>query len=349
MNHPAGIRLSELAGLAGGEVRGDGSILIRGMAPLETAGPGEMSFLGNASYLARAKASRAGAVIVGPGIDLGERPVLIVQDPYLALAVILERFHPPVPVKPGISDRAVIGHECAIEEGVEIRAGVVIGDRCRIGSGTLLHSGVVIGDAVTVGQDVTLHPNVTVYARCVIGNRVVVNAGTVIGSDGFGFALEGAVRRRIPQVGNVVVGDDVECGANVTIDRATFGSTVIGRGTKIDNLVQIGHNAHIGEDCVLVAQVGLSGSTRLGNRVIFAGQSGAVGHITIGDGVVVGAKSAVTHNVPPGAFVLGHPAIDAGTWKRAASVFARLPEMRRRIRRIEGMLTLDDGSLEEED
>jgi UDP-3-O-[3-hydroxymyristoyl] glucosamine N-acyltransferase len=187
-----------------------------------------------------------------------------------------------------------------------------------------------------VGEDATIHPNVTIYDGCVLGSRVIVHAGAVIGSDGFGFAREGDHYHKIPQVGNVVVEDDVEIGANVAVDRATFGSTVIGRGTKIDNLVQIGHNVRIGENSVLVAQAGISGSTRLGKDVVFAGQSGAVGHIEIGDGARVGAKSAVTHDVPPGAFVIGHPAIDARTWKRAAAVFARLPEMWRRLLRLEG-------------
>ncbi|HET9480262.1 MAG TPA: UDP-3-O-(3-hydroxymyristoyl)glucosamine N-acyltransferase, partial [Candidatus Polarisedimenticolia bacterium] len=163
----------------------------------------------------------------------------------------------------------------------------------------------------------------------------IVHAGAVIGSDGFGFARDGARHRKIPQIGNVVVEDDVEIGANAAIDRATLGSTVVGGGTKIDNLVQIGHNVRVGRNSLLVAQSGISGSTRLGDSVVFAGQSGAVGHIEIGDGAMVGAKSAVTRDLPPGAFVIGHPAIEAGAWKRAVSIFARLPELRRRLLRLE--------------
>jgi UDP-3-O-[3-hydroxymyristoyl] glucosamine N-acyltransferase len=176
---------------------------------------------------------------------------------------------------------------------------------------------------------------VTIYGECVLGDRVIVHAGTVIGSDGFGFAREGVRYVKIPQVGNVIVEDDVEIGANVAVDRATLGSTIIGEGVKIDNLVQIGHNVRIGRHSVLVSQVGISGSTRLGEGVTVAGQSGAVGHITIGDGAIVGAKSAVTRDVAPGAFVIGHPAIEAGSWRRAVAIVARLPELRRRLIRLE--------------
>ncbi len=220
-------------------------------------------------------------------------------------------------------------------DGVTVMSGAVIGEGCRLGAQTVVMSGVVVGTGVEIGARCTVHPNVTLYDRCVIGDDVIIHAGAVIGSDGFGFAREADRHRKIPQVGNVVIEDDVEIGANVTIDRATFGSTLIGRGTKIDNLVQIGHNVQVGEHSILVAQVGISGSTRLGSRVVFAGQSGAVGHIRIGDGAVVGAKSAVTHDLPAGAFVVGHPAIDAGIWKRAVAVFERLPQLRRRLMRLE--------------
>jgi UDP-3-O-[3-hydroxymyristoyl] glucosamine N-acyltransferase len=228
-------------------------------------------------------------VLAGPGIDLGGRTSLVVPDPYLALAMVLDLYHPPAPVRPGVSREAVIGSDCRIDEGAEIRARAVIGDRCRIGPGSRIGSGAVLGSDVSVGRDTTVHPNVTIYDGCVLGDRVIIHAGAVIGSDGFGYAVEKGRRRKIPQTGIVSVEDDVEIGANTTIDRATFGATVIGRGSKVDNLVQIGHNVVLGEDCVLVAQVGLSGSVKIGRRVVFAGQSGAVGHIDIGDDVTVGA------------------------------------------------------------
>ena len=335
MTASPGRSLAELAQLLGGEVRGDPALIVRSVAPLDAAGPSDLSFVANPSYLRRARESRAGVLLVGPGVDLGGRTVLVVPDTYLALATVLELYHPAPPIKPGVSREAVVGFECRIDESAEIQARAVIGDRCRIGPGSKIGSGAVLGAGVTVGRDSVVHPNATLYDGCVLGDRVIIHSGAVIGSDGFGYAMEKGRRRKIPQVGIVSVEDDVEIGVNTTIDRATFGATVIGRGTKIDNLVQIGHNVTLGEDCVLVAQVGLSGSVKVGRKVVFAGQSGAVGHIAIGDGVTVGAKSAVTHDAPAGAFLIGHPAIEAGAWKRAAALFARLPEMRRRLMRLE--------------
>jgi len=343
MTASPGRSLGELAKLLGGEVQGDASLIVRSVAPLDTAGPSDLSFVANPSYLRRARESRAGAVLVGPGVELGGRAALVVPDPYVALAAVLALYHPPSPLEPGVSREAVVGSGCHIDASAEIRARAVIGERCRIGPGTLIGSGAVLGARVTVGRDSLVHANATIYDGCVLGDRVIVHAGAVIGSDGFGYAVEGGRRRKIPQVGIVTVEDDVEIGANATIDRATFGSTVIGRGTKIDNLVQIGHNVILGEDCVLVAQVGLSGSVKVGSRVVFAGQSGAVGHIAIGDDVTVGAKSAVTQDAAAGAFLIGHPAIEAGAWKRAAALFARLPELRRRLMRLEGRRDEEPG------
>jgi UDP-3-O-[3-hydroxymyristoyl] glucosamine N-acyltransferase len=223
----------------------------------------------------------------------------------------------------------VIDPSAAVLDGARIGSGVAVGAR------TVILGGAAIGDDCRIGSDCTLHPNVTLYAGTIVGDRVILHAGAVLGSDGFGFAHDGTAPVKIPQVGNVVVEDDVEIGANSTVDRATFGSTIIGRGVKIDNLVQIGHNVVIGEGSVLVAQTGISGSTKLGRGVVIAGQSGAVGHISIGDGSKVGAKTAVTHDLAAGSFVVGHPAIEAGLWKRSAAAFARLPEILRRIRRLE--------------
>jgi len=335
MTRATGRSLDELASHLGGWVEGDGSLVVERVAPLQAAGPRDLSFLSNPRYLAEARATRAGGVIVARGVELPGRTLLVVPDPYLALAGALELLHPYMPPSPGISPQAVIGKGCSLGRDVVIQAGVVVGDDCAIGDRCVLMPGVVLGRGATLGEDDVLHPNVVVHDRCRLGNRVIIHAGTVIGSDGFGFAKDGDKYRKIPQVGNVVVEDDVEIGSNVSVDRATLGSTVIGQGTKIDNLVQIGHNVQIGENSVLVAQVGISGSTRLGKGVTFAGQSGAVGHIDIGDGVIVGAKSAVTHDLPAGSFVIGHPAIEAGLWKRAMAVFARLPEMRRRLLRLE--------------
>jgi len=334
MDRP-GHSAAELASRLGARLEGSPDVVLRGVAPLGAARPDELSFLASPKYLAEARATRAGAVLAAPGSDLGPRTVLVVDDPYLALAAALEIFHPAVRPRAGVSPDAAIGAGCSLGADVAVLAGAVVGEGSRLGDGVVVMPGAVVGAGVEIGARSTIHPNVTIYDRCVIGCDVIIHAGAVIGSDGFGFAREGERHHKIPQVGNVVIEDDVEIGANVTIDRATFGSTIVGRGTKIDNLVQIGHNVQVGENSILVAQVGISGSTRLGKRVVFAGQSGAVGHIEIGDGAVVGAKSAVTRDLPAGAFVVGHPAIDAGIWKRAVAVFERLPQLRRRLMRLE--------------
>ena len=327
--------LGDLAAAVGGAVEGDPSTLIDDVAPLESAGPRQISFLANPKYLRQALQARPGAVLAAPGIDLPGLNVVRVKDPYLAMARILALFHPPERIEPGVRVGASVGRDARIDPSAAVLEGVRVGDGVAIGPRTVLHPGVAVGDGCRIGADAVLHPNVTLYPRTVVGDRVILHAGVVLGSDGFGFAHDGTTPVKIPQVGNVVVEDDVEIGANTTVDRATFGSTVIGRGTKIDNLVQIGHNVVIGPGSILVAQSGISGSTKLGSGVVFAGQSGAVGHITIGDGSRVGAKSAVTHDLPAGSFVIGHPAVDARIWKRAAVAFGRLPEILRRLRRLE--------------
>ena len=329
------LTLAELARRLGGRVIGDARRSVRRVAALDAAGPEDLSFLASSRYLPQARATRAGAVLAAAGVDLPGVALLVVPQPYLALAAALELLHPAARPSPGVRPGACVAGSCRLGEDVSVLPGAVIGENCSVGDRSILMSGAVLGAGVSVGRDCVIHPNVTLYDGCQVGDRVVIHAGTVIGSDGFGFAREGSRHRKIPQIGNVVVESDVEIGANVTVDRATLGSTIIGRGTKIDNLVQIGHNVRVGEDNLLVAQVGISGSTHLGRDVIFAGQSGAVGHIQIGDGVVIGAKSAVTHDLPAGAFVIGHPAIEAAVWKRAAAVFAKLPEIRRRLMRLE--------------
>jgi UDP-3-O-[3-hydroxymyristoyl] glucosamine N-acyltransferase len=329
------LSLGELASRVDGRVGGDEGFLVEAIASLEEAGPRHLSFLTNPRYREAARRTRAGAVLVGEGVELPGVNLLVARDPYLALSRLIEIFHPRTRPPEGIAHDAAIGADCVIDPSASVAARAVVGDRCRLGSRSVVMSGAVIGSDVSIGEDTWIHPNVTVYDGCVLGRRVTVHAGTVIGSDGFGFAREGRRYVKIPQVGNVIVKDDVEIGANTTVDRATLGSTVIDEGVKIDNLVQIGHNVRIGRDSILVAQVGISGSTRLGEGVTFAGQSGAVGHISIGDGAIVGAKSAVTRDVRPGAFVIGHPAIEAGSWKKAVAIIARLPELRRRLMRLE--------------
>lgn len=319
----------------GGTLEGDPSRRIEGVAPLERAGASDISFLSNPRYRQKALECRPGAILAQPGVDLPGLDVVRVDSPYLAMARLLRLFHPPGIVPAGIRPGAVVAESSRIDPSAAVMAGACVGEGAAIGPRTVVHSGAVVGDGCSVGADCVIHPNVTLYPGVTLGERVTLHAGTVIGSDGFGFAQDGSEHVKIPQTGDVLIEDDVEIGANCTVDRATFGSTVIGRGTKIDNLVQVAHNVVVGPGCILVAQSGIAGSTKLGKGVVIAGQSGTVGHIEIGDGARIGAKTAVTHDLPAGAFVIGHPAIDAAVWKRAAAAFARLPELIRRLGRIE--------------
>lgn len=324
--------LGEIASRLGGTVEGDPGLRIEGVRGLDDAGPSHLAFLARERYARRAGSSRAGALLVSAGERLAGRNLVRVPDPYLALAYVLEMFHPPRPPAPGVHPEARVGRGCEIHPEATVMAGARLGDGCRVAARARIHPGVVAGEECRVGADTLLYPNVTLYPRTVLGERVIVHAGAVLGSDGFGFTREGEAFRKIPQVGWVEVGDDVEIGANCAIDRGTFGPTRIGRGTKIDNLVMVAHNVQVGEHCVLVAQSGVAGSSRLGRGVMLAGQSGVAGHLEVGDGTRVGAKSAVTHDVPAGSFVVGHPAVDHRQWKRMQAALRRLPEILRRLR-----------------
>jgi UDP-3-O-[3-hydroxymyristoyl] glucosamine N-acyltransferase len=344
-----GVRLGELAERVGGRVVGDPERWIQGVATLESAGPDELSLYTNPRYRAAAEASRAGAVLVGPGATLVGRDLLEVAEPYVALAELLDLFHPPSPRRPGthpdarVAGSARLGEEVEIGPFAVVEEGVEIGDRATVGAGS------VIGEGSRVGAETVLHPRVVLYPRTEVGARCVIHAGVVLGGDGFGFATSGGVHRKIPQVGRVVVEDDVEIGPNSTVDRATMGETVIGAGSKIDDLVMVAHGVRIGPGSLMAAQSGIAGSTRTGAGVTFAGQSGAAGHLEIGDRVVVAAKSAVLQDLPSKSFVAGIPAIDHRQWKRAQAVTARLPEMRSRIRKLEERLAALEGHVEEED
>jgi UDP-3-O-[3-hydroxymyristoyl] glucosamine N-acyltransferase len=330
--------LGEIASRVGGTVRGDAGRRIAGIKPLDQAGPDDLSFLAHPRYARAAAASRAAALIAAPGAAPPGRDLVLTDNPYAALAVAMRLFHPAERPEPGVSPHAVIGDGTTLGRDVSVGPLAVVGRRCVLGDRAALLPGVVLGDEARVGPDSVLHPGVVVYPRTVLGARVTVHAGSVLGSDGFGYAEEGGERPKIPQVGNVVIEDEVEIGACVTIDRATFGSTIVGRGTRIDNLVQVAHNVIIGAGSVLVAQSGIAGSTRLGRGVVLAGQSGAAGHLSLGDRAVVGAKSAVLQDLPSGAFVVGHPAIDHRLWKRGQAALRRLPDLLRRVARLERAL-----------
>ncbi len=317
-------------------MRGDASRSVASIRPLDEAGPEDLSFITHPRYRRAAASSRAAGLLAGERERLPGQNLIIVANPYAALAAAMGLFFPSEKHEPGISPRAVVEEGVRLGDGVAIGPCAVVGRRSILGRRVVLMPGVILGEDVRIGDDSILHPGVVVYPRSVLGARVVVHAGSVLGSDGFGYAEQEGARTKIPQVGNVVIEDDVEIGACTTIDRATLGSTLIERGTKIDNLVQVAHNVVIGEGSILVAQSGVAGSTRLGRRVILAGQAGVAGHLTLGEGAIVGAKSAALRDVPPGAFVLGHPAVDHRTWKRGQAILARLPDLLRRVASITG-------------
>jgi UDP-3-O-[3-hydroxymyristoyl] glucosamine N-acyltransferase len=337
--------LGEIASRVGGTVAGDPGRKVDGVQPLDLAGPEHLSFLAHPRYRSAAESSRAGAILLRAADRVPGRDLIVVENPYTALAAALGLFHPPARPEPGVSTHALVDESVTLGPGVSIGPFVVVGRDSKVGEGAVLMPGVVLGDQVEVGRDSVLHPGVVVYARSVIGARVVIHAGSVVGSDGFGFGEEEGGRAKIPQVGIVRIEDDVEIGACTTIDRATFGATVIGRGSRIDNLVQIAHNVVVGAGSVLVAQSGVAGSTRLGRSVVMAGQAGAAGHLSIGDGAIVGAKAAVLQDLGPGAFVLGYPAVDHRDWKKTQAALARLPDLLHRVGRIEAALAVaDEGS-----
>lgn len=336
--------VAELARRVGGEVVGDGGLVVHGVRALEDAGPEHLSFYHNRRYLEAARASAAGALLVADAAPFPGRTLLVRREPYLALAELLELFHPPVRPPAGVHPSAVVAASACLGEGVSVGPHVTIGDNAVIGERAVLGAGCVVGDGVQVGADTVLHPNVVIEPGCRVGARCILHAGVVIGSDGYGFATVGGAHRKVPQVGIAVVEDDVEMGANCTVDRATLGETRIGRGSKLDNLVHVGHNVQVGEHCLLVAQVGISGSTRLGHHVVMAGQSGAVGHIRIGNKTVVTAKTGVTEDTPEGAMVSGFPSRPHRQWLKAQANLYALEELRQAVKRLEASLSAKGGA-----
>lgn len=332
-----GYRLAELAELVEGRVEGDPDRAVEAIRTLEAAGPHDLSFLKDPRYRAQAAASGAGALLVGPALvdAVPGRDLLVVADPDYALSRLVAVLHPPARREPGVHPTAVLETGCEVDPTAHIGPYVVIGEGSRIEAGATLHAFVSVGRGCAVGKGAVLHPHAVLYDGTEVGPGTVVHAGAVLGADGFGYATHGGAHHKVPQVGRVVVEGDVEIGANSTIDRATLGETRIGAGTKIDNLVQVGHNVRVGRHCILCGQAGIAGSTRLGDGVVLAGQAGVSGHIQLGDRVQVAAKSAALSSVEPGTVVAGIPAIDLKKWRRQAVLLARLEEMSRRLRALE--------------
>ena len=349
-SNPAARPLAELAAHVGGTVRGDGSLLIRGVEGLSEAGPGDLSFYGSPRYREALLATRAAAVLV-PADEAPLRAdvaLLQVVDPHLAFARISQLFHPADSPPPGISAQASVHPEARVHPTAAVMAFATVEAGGEVGPGAVLHPGVFIGRGARIGAHSVLHPNVTVRERCLIGERVILHASVVVGADGFGFAFDPAVGShvKVPQAGIVRIEDDVEVGACSCIDRATTGETVIGQGTKVDNLVQVAHNVRVGPHSLICAQAGISGSAELGTGVILAGQVGVVGHLHIGDGARIVAQSGVVHDVEPGATLAGSPAIDHRAWLKLSAALPRLGELLREVRALRARVAALEGKEE---
>lgn len=336
----SGYTLAELARLTDGELSGNPDVLIKAAAPFGSAGPGEITFADNRKLLAGLEATKAEAVIVPQGTFTSSRNSILVKNPKAAFARILQLFH-RIPFRSkGISSLASIGKDCEYPEEISIGPFVSIGERVKIARHATLSPGCSVGDDSIIGEGCLLHPNVTLYPGVILGERVIIHSGTVIGADGFGYVRDGREQVKIPQTGNVIIGNDVEIGANSCVDRAAFGSTILEDQVKIDNHVHIGHNCKIGEGTVIVGSVGISGSVTIGKNCIFAGQSGASDHVTIGDNVVVLAKTAVTKDVPSGMTVSGLHGRDHRLQIKTEALINRLPDIYRDLRTIKKILNL---------
>ncbi len=331
--------LGELAEYVGGRVCGDPDVKIRSASTLGRAGEGDISFLANRKYEKQLHSTKASAVIVGNETVETGVALLVAEDPYYAFMQIMVLLHGHrkhekigISTQASISDSAKIGSDCHIHNFA------TIADEAKIGDGCIIYPGVYVGQGAQIGNDSIIYPNVTIYDGCKIGSRVIINANSTIGEDGFGYASHKGVHYKIPQTGIVIIENDVEIGTCCGIERGTLGDTVIGHGSKLGDLVAIGHGAKIGPYCLLVAQVGISGSTTFGHHCIVGGQAGIVGHISIGNNVTIAAQAGVTNNIGDGEIVLGSPAIEANQGKRAYSMIQYLPEMRQSIRRLEKRL-----------
>jgi UDP-3-O-[3-hydroxymyristoyl] glucosamine N-acyltransferase len=330
------IRVDEIAAHLSGEVVGDGSTEVTGFSPADRSKAGDLTFAENERYLQRAEGSAATAVIVEAASRTPSQKVLIrVANVRVAYAKVLPLFYPGREFLPGIHPSAVIAASAQVDPAAHVGPGCVIGDHATVGAGCVLEALDFVGENCRLGEQVRLFPNVTLYDKTEVGNRVRIHAGCVVGSDGFGYVEENGSHIKVPQLGNVVIREDVELGANVSVDRGALGPTVIGAGTKVDNLVQIAHNVTIGSNCMVVAQAGIAGSTKMGDEVVLGGQSGVSGHLRLGNRVSVSAQSGVMRNLRDGERVLGFPAVPDRQAKRQIIAVQHLPEMTRKFQELE--------------
>ena len=329
---------AEIAKLIGGEIVGDGNAVLKSFAPAERAQPGDLTFAENDDYFAHAEQSAATAIIAEKRFSSAKKILIHVPNARIAFAKALALFFPEPKFSAGIHPTAVIAQSAQIDPTAHIGPHCVVGERVKIGARSVLQAGDSIGDDSKLGDDVNLFPNVTIYPRGQIGSRVRIHSSSVIGSDGYGYVQDDGVHRKVPQIGNIIIGDDVEIGAGCAIDRGALGSTVIGRGTKIDNLVHIAHNVEIGEHCLLCGQVGIAGSAKFGNYVVLAGQVGIAGHLKIGNQVIIASKSGVMNNIADGEKWMGIPAQPDKEAKRQIIATRHLPELLKRVAELEKKL-----------
>ena len=338
--------LGDIAALVGGTVAGDGSIRITGLNGIREAGDGDLTFVSDRKYIPYLETTRASAVVVARDTPAGTKPLIFVDDPRQAMLAILVHIQKAQEIHPvGHHPSAIVAETARLGSAVALGPLVVIDEGAEIGDATVLHAGCFVGRGSRIGPNTVLYPNVTVRERVEIGARCVLHSGAVVGSDGFGFAQHGKMHVKIPQVGTVILGNDVEVGTNSAIDRATFGATIVGDGTKIDNLVQIGHNVRIGRNCIICGNAGIAGSTVLGDNVTVGAGGGVAGHIEIGDGAIIAAFSGATKSVSEGAIVFGFPAVELERGRRMHGALRQLPEALRRLKSLEERCAQLEGLL----
>jgi UDP-3-O-[3-hydroxymyristoyl] glucosamine N-acyltransferase len=339
--------LKELADYVGGEVAGDGNIKIKGVMTIDEASEGYITFVSNKKYIKKLEQTGASAIIASPDIDIKDKNLLITKNPYLAFAKVVDLMMNPEKVYPGtLDDSARVSDSAELGSNVTVYPFVFIGESVKVADNVVLYPGVYVGDDCRIGKDTIIHPNAVIHKGTIIGERVVIHSNVVVGCSGFGYAPDGSTYFKIPQVGITVIEDDVDIGANTTINRAVLGETRIRRGTKIDSEVIIAHNVEIGEDTLVTSQVGIAGSVTIGNNVILAGGSGVAGHIKVGDNVKVGGWTGVTKDLPPGGTFLGTPAIEIERMRKCYLIIQKLPEMKETVKDLQRKIKQLEEKLE---